>query len=430
MKMLDLFSGIGGFSLAASWTGQIETVAFCEIEPYCQKVLHKHWPDVPIYPDIKKLRGESIGPVDIVCGGFPCQPFSCAGKRRGKEDDRYLWPEMFRVIQETKPAWVVGENVAGFVNMGLEDSISDLESERYEVQSIIIPAAGVGAPHRRDRIWIVAWDTKSARIPEIRVIRKGKDPFPIGICKDVENPRCRNSTRDIFSGGHAKQDRKRDANKVERSSGTSLDVFYSTSQRLPDRTSFTLGQSRSIEEPKRSDWWSTEPDVGRVANGIPARLYGGGINEENFNEESRAESHSHNGEMRRVRGVGSENESPSYRLYKAYGGSDPLHEMPCSGTLQSTDYCNMCSMRKRIHSQRPSKKSEDMWPGMPCEVWEDLREQALASYWDREPDIPRVATGIKNRVDRLRGLGNAIVPQVAYQIFKAIVEIEGGTSHV
>jgi DNA (cytosine-5)-methyltransferase 1 len=161
LKMLDLFSGIGGFSLAASWTGAIETVAFCEIEPYCQKVLHKHWPDTPIYSDIKELNGYEVvrehGSVDIVCGGFPCQPFSCAGKQRGKEDDRYLWPEMFRVIQETKPTWVIGENVANFVNMGLDDCVLDLEGEGYEVQPFIIPAAGVGAPHLRYRVWIVGF---------------------------------------------------------------------------------------------------------------------------------------------------------------------------------------------------------------------------------------------------------------------------------
>ena len=153
--MLDLFSGIGGFSLAASWTGGIETVAFCEIEPYCQKVLKKHWPDVPIYPDIKQLRGEDIGPVDIVCGGFPCQPFSCIGQQKGKQDDRHLWPEMLRVIQETKPTWVVGENVTNFVSMGLDDALSDLESEGYETAAFIISAIGIGAKHPRERIWII-----------------------------------------------------------------------------------------------------------------------------------------------------------------------------------------------------------------------------------------------------------------------------------
>lgn len=165
--MLDLFSGIGGFSLAASWTGGIETVAFCEIEPYCQKVLHKHWPDVPIYPDIKQLRGEDIGSVDIVCGGFPCQPFSSAGKRKGKEDDRYLWPEMLRVIKELRPTWVLGENVANFVNMALDETITNLENEAYETRAFIIPACAIDAPHQRKRVFIVAHSKSSTEHNEI-----------------------------------------------------------------------------------------------------------------------------------------------------------------------------------------------------------------------------------------------------------------------
>ena len=156
MKMLSLFSGIGGIDLAAEWAG-IETIAFCEIDPFCQKVLKKHWPDVPIFPDIKELRGEDIGTVDIVAGGFPCQPYSVAGKQGGKEDDRDLWPEMFRVIQETKPTWIVGENVAGFVNMELERTLLDLESEGYETQTLIIPACAVNAKHQRYRTFIVGY---------------------------------------------------------------------------------------------------------------------------------------------------------------------------------------------------------------------------------------------------------------------------------
>ena len=157
LKMLDLFSGIGGFSLAASWTGAIETIAFCEIEPFCQKVLKKHWPDVPIFSDIKELRGDDVGTVDILTGGFPCQPFSCAGKQRGKADDRYLWPEMVRIIQETKPTWIISENVVGLVNLALEDCFLDLEGEGYEVQTFIIPACSLDFPHRRNRVWIVAY---------------------------------------------------------------------------------------------------------------------------------------------------------------------------------------------------------------------------------------------------------------------------------
>jgi DNA-cytosine methyltransferase len=146
---------IGGFSLGLERAG-FKTVVFCEQDKFCQKVLKKHWPGVPIEPDIKTFDGKKYAGAFILTGGFPCQPFSCAGKRRGKEDDRALWPEMFRVIQEVRPHWIIGENVAGFIGMGLDESISDLEREGYSVQAFIIPACAVNAPHRRDRVWIVA----------------------------------------------------------------------------------------------------------------------------------------------------------------------------------------------------------------------------------------------------------------------------------
>ena len=159
MRHLDLFSGIGGFALAARWVGW-ETVGFCEIEPYCQKVLRKNWPAVPIHKDIRDYDGQAC---DIITGGFPCQPYSVAGKRRGPEDDRALWPEMLRIISESTPTWVVGENVAGFVSMGLDSAIVDLEGIGYEVQSFIIPACAVDAKHRRDRVWIVAYANGTQR---------------------------------------------------------------------------------------------------------------------------------------------------------------------------------------------------------------------------------------------------------------------------
>ena len=156
MKVLDLFSGIGGFSLGLERAG-FETVAFCEIEDYPRKVLAKHWPDIPIHRDIRELDGEQYrGTVDVVCGGFPCQPFSAAGKRRGSDDDRHLWPEMFRVIREIQPAWVIGENVTGLEGMELDNCASDLEGVGFAVQVFDIPACGVGAIHRRHRLWIVA----------------------------------------------------------------------------------------------------------------------------------------------------------------------------------------------------------------------------------------------------------------------------------
>ena len=159
MNALSLFSGIGGLDIAAEWAG-FKTVAFCEKDKFCQKVLKKHWPDVPIHSDIKTYQHDGTV-IDILTGGFPCQPFSCAGKRAGKADDRYLWPEMLRVIREVSPRWVVGENVRGLTNwnggMVFDEVQADLEAEGYEVTAVILPACGQNAPHRRERIWFVAY---------------------------------------------------------------------------------------------------------------------------------------------------------------------------------------------------------------------------------------------------------------------------------
>lgn len=207
MTHLDLFSGIGGFALAAKWGG-FETVGFCEINPYCQELLKLRFPGVKIYNDIRRLTHEQFIAdsegwesrkqterkgrknisggnikIDLLTGGFPCQPFSCAGRRRGTEDDRFLWPEMFRVIKEFRPRWIIGENVNGITNMvesggeiGMEGAgdtdaedgngissdgilwgiIESLEDLGYSIQPLVIPACAVGAPHRRDRIWIIA----------------------------------------------------------------------------------------------------------------------------------------------------------------------------------------------------------------------------------------------------------------------------------
>ena len=160
----SLFSGIGGFDLGLERSGMV-----CkwqsEIDPFCNKVLDKHWPNVKRYGDIKGIGGHNLESVDLICGGFPCQPFSIAGKRRGTEDDRYLWPEMLRVISEVKPSWVIGENVPGIIHMELDKVLSDLEGQGYETQTFIIPACGVDAPHRRDRVWIVGYSRSGERVP-------------------------------------------------------------------------------------------------------------------------------------------------------------------------------------------------------------------------------------------------------------------------
>jgi DNA (cytosine-5)-methyltransferase 1 len=228
MKMLSLFSGIGGIDLAAEWAG-IETVAFCEIDPYCQKVLKKHWPDVPIYSDIRELRGDMVGSIDIVAGGFPCQPFSTAGKQRSKEDDRYLWPEMLRIIQELRPTWIVGENVPGIINLALDDVLLSLETEGYTTQTFVIPACGINAPHLRNRVFLVAHSG-------------GRGLREQNICEKQQG-----RTETI---------------------GTGEDVSYSESGRF---TKHITGRSKTRGF-SGSSWWSVEPNVGRVAYGVPNRM--------------------------------------------------------------------------------------------------------------------------------------------------------------
>ncbi|MCY9579580.1 DNA cytosine methyltransferase [Paenibacillus alvei] len=164
MRKLSLFSGIGGIDLAAEWAG-METAAFCEREPFPQKVLRKHWPNVQIYDDVCELTREVLErdgiitidrAIDIISAGYPCQPESYAGQRKGTEDDRWLWPEVARLLQELRPRWFVGENVAGHATMGLDKVLTDLENLSYSWQPFDIPAAAVDAEHERRRIFIVA----------------------------------------------------------------------------------------------------------------------------------------------------------------------------------------------------------------------------------------------------------------------------------
>lgn len=252
MNVLDLFSGIGGFSLGLEAAG-FQTAAFCEFDKEAQKVLKKNWPDVPIFDDIKTLTKEvldeqGITDIGLICGGYPCQPFSIAGERRGAEDDRHLWPEMFRIIQELRPTWVIGENVAGHINMGLDEVLSDLESANYTARTFVIPAVAVDASHRRDRVWIVAHSKglRTRRHPdsgELPISYKGGSGMEEGWVTDVANTmhqglQGRQETGDTESSG--KERKELPTGRGERS------------------------------EPGN---WLPEPPVGRVANGVPRRSH-------------------------------------------------------------------------------------------------------------------------------------------------------------
>ena len=253
MKVLDLFSGIGGFSLGLEWAG-METIAMCEKDKFCRQVLAKHWPDITIHEDIRDLDGKDYkGSIDVVCGGFPCQPFSVAGKQLGKADDRHLWPEMLRVIKESAPTWVIGENVSGFVRMALDDVCSDLEGEGYRVQSFVIPACAVEAHHRRDRCWVVAYSDKNDR-------RR----------RDSTISQERHTWMEHRSGGQGQS-----------LGGSDSDVAYSESERVQRLRSCGLEESHAhgpallpLCEGKGfgSTYWETEPDVDRVVDGVPNRV--------------------------------------------------------------------------------------------------------------------------------------------------------------
>ena len=294
LKVLDLFAGIGGFTLGLDSTNFFETVKFVEKDKYCQKVLQKNFPNIPIEEDIKNVKGKE-GEADVICGGFPCQPFSVAGKQKGTSDDRHLWPEMFRLIREIKPKFVIGENVKNIINIQdgvvFETVCTDLESEGYEVQSFNIPAAGVGAPHRRERIWIVA---HAERYNEIQQIQKSD-----GIQDQVQSKRGQKdsaswissransirqtdnryetnvaNTKSIEShvGEHGKHQEER-SRQGEIRGENSYDANTYSKRLERFRAKHELRNSEKEKQTSGNSWWSVEPNVGRVANGVPGRVH-------------------------------------------------------------------------------------------------------------------------------------------------------------
>lgn len=249
---LSLFSGIGGLDLAAEAAG-FHSVGQCEWADYPTKILEKHWPDVPRWRDIRTLTGDDFyartgrRSVTVISGGFPCQPFSVAGKRRGKEDDRYLWPEMLRVISEIRPAWVIGENVPGIVNLALDTVLSDLESQGYACQTFIIPACGVDAPHRRERICIVAYTNEPGLQGRQRKV----------VPERTSEWSARQGSTHVANA----DDTRLQAGLLKRNQGKQNAKTWVSSSQTERNGNARIGT-----------WFGTEPDVGRVANGIPSRV--------------------------------------------------------------------------------------------------------------------------------------------------------------
>ena len=272
---LSLFSGIGGLDLAAEWAG-MQTVGQCEWADYPTKILEKHWPDVPRWRDVRTLTKEDfyartgLRTVDVISGGFPCQPFSVAGKQKGKRDDRYLWPEMLRVIGELTPSWVIGENVPGILRIAAADIVQDLEREGYNVVVFDFEAAAVGAPHRRERVAFVA-NRESGVVENAGRIRCGESGILPQLARRTESfgrsKTVANSDSERLQGWNSKI-----LPECSGERATGQDCAF-----VPRAESAKLPRSgtearRRRPEPGCGCWWSTEPDVGRVAHGVPNRV--------------------------------------------------------------------------------------------------------------------------------------------------------------
>ena len=330
MRFLSLFAGIGGFDLGLERAG-MQCVGQVEINPFCQRVLAYHWPTVKRVSDIREVTGNEFGAVELICGGFPCQPFSVAGKQRGKADDRYLWPEMLRVIQAYRPTWVLGENVAGIVNMALDTVLSDLEAQGYKCEAFIIPACAVDAKHERKRVWIV---------------------------------------------GHSesRENNRRESGIVAKEEGC--------------RQSFDNASNPSSEAMAYS------PSIGS----------GGGLcetgTEQNRNQPTDSGTHvpdsdgSGFGERRRAESVQQEQ-----------------HSAQCFGEAISNTINDGYNRTEGNETEPSGNEPND-------------RVLERGNTWEPEPDVGRVANGIPGRVDRLRSLGNAVVPQVVEEIGRCIIRAD------
>jgi len=304
LKVLDLFSGIGGFSLGLERTGHYETVAFCEIDKYCKLILKKHWKGIKIYDDVKeitkeRLEADGIQIPEIITGGFPCQSFSVAGKQKGTDDSRYLWPEMFRIIKIFKSKFVIGENVRGIVNiengMVFETVCTDLESEGYEVQPFLIPAAGIGAPHRRDRIWFIAIREDVAHAKSYGSSGKLRNLPKENEKLTQSKKQHEKKTRKFINAGSAdvananvnreKWNQPEDGQRsgTQQSSEDVADAITGNVEAGRQRrgTLRTGHQEERLsdhvasggETQGQSTWWNVEPNVGRVAHGVSGRIH-------------------------------------------------------------------------------------------------------------------------------------------------------------
>ena len=362
LKHLDLFSGIGGFSLGLESAGLVETVAFCDFDKYCQQILNKNWPGVPVYGDVKelnhdKLKADGISKIDIITGGYPCQPFSVAGRKKGEEDPRHVWPEMFRLIRELKPTWVIGENVGNHVKLGLDTVLSNLESEGYSTRTFSISASSIGANHKRERLWILAYSERNG-------------------LASTEN-------------GRSIEEAVREEQK-----GTNNPFDIARASSVPEARSDVANAKRLGREP-----WAEEPRKSE--------------NEESSNQSNHCgKGRSERESSLHVADTGKQSESH----ITDSGGNGKINELE----REEIGITNRESSGENVANAN-SSRLEEQW--RPVTTEEENQATQCGSWWSVEPDVGRVAHGVPNRVDRLKALGNSIVPQIPFLIGLTIRKI-------
>ena len=477
IKILDVCSGIGGFSLGLEATGGFDTVAFCEYDEFCRKVLNKHWPEVPIYKDLKEIGNEPtrlIQEFDLICGGIPCQPFSLAGKQKGKEDDRHLWPYMYEIIKHKKPTWVIVENVGGFVNVALDDVCLDLETEGYATQSFIIPACGVEAPHRRERIWIIGKNVGDTTVngrtkdkpseEEGRVVGQSEEGRVLESegasdrgASDVDDSKRNEHIEEIRGGnGEEREDEKRQGEE----DSTSRISSGASGLRVSDQghegkghvvNTDNLGSLLSSHETERggsasrhsegklergsSDVADTELkssnnisdsriDIESREEGQETRSTDGSSSGQDVSNTESIGSGSDNNDGRSIESSREDRvQSESGRERSSEGtGEDVSNSGSERGRSGQTDRQDAKDVGELPRSQEHREgNAESRLGGMV----DGLSSRLDGHYgFEVEPDIPRVAEKIPDRVNRLKALGNSIVPQVIYHIGMAILEEE------
>ena len=427
LKVLDLFSGIGGFSLGLHSTDIFDTVKFVEFDEFCQKILKKNFPNVPIEGDIKNVRGKEFE-ADIIVGGFPCQPFSVAGKQKGRDDNRYLWPEMFRLVKEIKPEFVIGENVQGLVNlqngMVLRQVQDDLVGQGFEVQCFLIPASGIGAWHQRFRVWIVAHSKHNGYLAEKSRCNEKKNR------DEKENGEDINTSRKFIGTSANRETDKR----YERSNGYGNDEDVSNTESIGTRGCRDTDQEEGRESCSSTQSNGTHANVSqhessRGTSSIQETII---PNTNKF----RLERDNETKEASSRRGTEATTKSNSSNVSNTIGKlSDG-----CSSTTRDSEAelirleCNegwhwnkvrseaeRCSEQDLQHpdNQRCKEPNVSEEPNEP-NITDRKHDQGrnTKTWWQIESDLCGVPNGIsreldKNRANRIKSLGNAIVPQMA-----------------